>query len=146
MALFDLPATLAAFYFLNSCAQSLPMLANMGFLNVELQMPQETQSLFYAVTFMPWSLKPLYGLVVEMVPIGGYHFRPWLALASAGSAVCYVLMARTVSIGGAFGIALCRAICNAFAEVSRWSSNRNGRESVARTCHSRSALRSRHRS
>eukprot|EP00964_Phaeocystis_antarctica_P070663 scaffold43044_cov52-Phaeocystis_antarctica.AAC.3 len=41
------------------------------------------------VTFMPWSLKPLYALLADRLPLCGYHFRPWLALSSAGSACCY---------------------------------------------------------
>ena len=95
-ALFDLPFGLGALYFLNSCTQSFPLTANQGFLNEELRMAQDTQSLYYAVTFMPWSLKPLYGLLADSVPICGYHFRPWLVLSSAGSAVCYLLMATCV--------------------------------------------------
>lgn len=114
----DLPADLGLLYFINSCVQSLPLTANLGFLNEDLQMPQATQSLFYAVTFMPWSLKPIYGLIADRIPIGGYHFRPWLAISSVGSAACYLFMANGVhTVGGAFAVGLLRAICNAFAEL-----------------------------
>lgn len=117
-AIYDLPCSLALLYFLLSCSQSFPLTANTGLLNEELKMPQETQSLFYAVTFMPWSLKPLYGLLADLLPMGGFHFRPWLAITAAGSAACYLLMAYWVtSIGGAFGVALLRAVCNAFSEL-----------------------------
>ena len=52
---------------------------------------------------LPWSLKPLYGLLADRVPIMGYHFRPWLAISSIGSACFYVFMAFCVdTIGGAF--------------------------------------------
>ena len=74
--LFDLPASLAALYFLNSCVQSLPLTANTGFLNLDLHMPQSTQSVYYAVSFMPWSLKPVFGFVADRFPIAGSHFRP----------------------------------------------------------------------
>ena len=118
LALFDLPAALALLYFLNSCAQSFPLTATTGFLNEEINMPQQTQSLYYAVTFMPWSLKPLYALIAQLLPIGGYHYKPWLAISSAGSAACYLMMGGTVTTaGGAFGVTLLRAICNAFAEL-----------------------------
>ena len=103
LALLDLPATLALLYFLNSCAQSFPMTATTGFLNEEINMPQQTQSLYYAVTFMPWSLKPLYALIAQLLPIGGYHYKPWLAISSAGSAACYLLMGFTVSTGEPMG-------------------------------------------
>lgn len=117
-SVFDLPAGLAVLYVLNSCTQSLPLTANTGFLNTDLEMPQATQSLYYAVTFMPWSLKPLYGLVADMVPVRGYHFTPWLAISSLGSALCYLAMATLVhTIGDAFWVALLRAMCNAFAEL-----------------------------
>ena len=116
--LFDLPAGLGTLYFLASCIQSLPLTASMGFLNEELQMPQHIQPLYFAVLFMPWSLKPLYGLIADTFPIGGYHFRPWLAIASAGSAACYLIMGAGVrTVGGAFAVGLARATCNAFAEL-----------------------------
>ena len=101
--LFDLPPWLGLFYFLNSCVQSIPLTANTGWLNEDLKMPQPTIPLYYALTFMPWSLKPLYGLLADRVPIRGYHFRPWLAISSIGSACFYVFMAFCVdTIGGAF--------------------------------------------
>ena len=115
---FDLPVGLGILYFLNSCVQSLPLTANMGFLNDELHMPQPQINLYYAVTFMPWSLKPLYGLLADGLPVFGYHYRPWLAMSSAGSACFYLLMARGVTtIGAAFLVGLLRAICNAFSEL-----------------------------
>ena len=117
LLLFDLPPSLALFYFLNSCVQSLPLTANQGWLLEELAMPQPTVNLYYAVTFMPWSLKPLYALLADCFPLCGFHFRPWLAISSAGSACCYVLAGVYVeTIGGAFLVALVRAICNACAE------------------------------
>ena len=80
-------------------------------------MPQPTVNLYYAVTFMPWSLKPLYALLADRLPLCGYHFRPWLALSSAGSACCYVLAGTYVdTIAGAFLVTLVRSICNACAE------------------------------
>jgi len=117
LLLFDLPPSLALFYFLNSCVQSLPLTANQGWLLEELAMPQTTVNLYYAVTFMPWSLKPLYALLADCLPLCGYHFRPWLAISSAGSACCYVLAGVYVkSIGGAFLVTLVRSVCNACAE------------------------------
>ena len=117
-ATLGLPPSLAVLYFVNACTQSFPLTANMGFLNVELQMPQSTQSLYYAVTFMPWSLKPIYGAIADRLPIRGYRFMPWLAIASMGSAACYLAMALVVTTtAGAFLVALLRAICNAFAEL-----------------------------
>ena len=93
LLLFDLPPSLALFYFLNSCVQSLPLTANQGWLLEELAMPQTTVNLYYAVTFMPWSLKPLYALLADCLPLCGYHFRPWLAISSAGSACCLARLA-----------------------------------------------------
>jgi len=146
LLLFDLPPSLALFYFLNSCVQSLPLTANQasaahstrgptrtaapplspppvpshpvpsrgpsppfpltsnqGWLLEDLAMPQPTVNLYYAVTFMPWSmvrvrvranpnpdpdpnpnpsqvtfmpwsLKPLYALLADRLPLCGYHF------------------------------------------------------------------------
>ena len=117
LLLFDLPPSLALFYFLNSCVQSFALTANQGWLLEELAMPQPTVNLYYAVTFMPWSLKPLYALLADRFPLCGYHFRPWLAISSAGSACCYILAGTYVeTIGGAFLVTLVRSICNACAE------------------------------
>ena len=53
----------------------------------------------------------------DCLPLCGYHFRPWLAISSAGSACCYVLAGVYVeSIGGAFLVTLVRSVCNACAE------------------------------
>ena len=112
LLLFDLPPSLALFYFLNSCVQSLPLTANQasaptrpedprapqplpylpvpsrgasppppltanqGWLLEDLAMPQPTVNLYYAVTFMPWSLKPLYALLADRLPLCGYDFYP----------------------------------------------------------------------
>ena len=116
--LFDLPAGLGLLYFLNSCAMSMPMTAYMGFLNEELKLPQETLSLYFAVTFMPWNLKPLYGMLADKLPVCGYRYRPWLALSSACSAACYVFTGAAVTtIGGVFLASVLRAISNACAEL-----------------------------
>jgi len=58
------------------------------------------QALF-TVSLLPWSLKPLIGMVSDVLPIGGYYKR-WYILGSAvvGTAACAVLAAAPfVSVG-----------------------------------------------
>jgi MFS family permease len=43
-------------------------------------------ALFGAILSLPWSLKPLYGLLTDFVPLGGTHRRSYLLLTSAAAA------------------------------------------------------------
>ena len=98
-----LPRALLLLYFLGAWYESFSLLAFTSWMNEAVRMSQWQQNQYYAWTFMPWSLKPLYGLLADRVPIMGYHFRPWLAISSIGSACFYVFMAFCVdTIGGAF--------------------------------------------
>jgi MFS family permease len=40
-----------------------------------------------AIVAIPWSLKPLFGLAVDLVPIAGARRRPWLILATAAATI-----------------------------------------------------------
>ena len=43
----------------------------MGWLNNDIKMSQEEQSNFYAVIFLPWVLKPVFGYISDVAPIFG---------------------------------------------------------------------------
>ena len=67
-------AALAVLYFLGAAGQTFPLTAYAGLLNVDLKMPQPEQSLYYAITYVPWALKPAYGLLSDELPI--FHMKP----------------------------------------------------------------------
>ncbi len=49
-------------------------------------------ALFSALVALPWSLKPLYGLLTDFVPIAGYRRRSYLILTTAATALGLVYL------------------------------------------------------
>ena len=45
-----------------------------------------------AVLDVPWVIKPLYGLVSDFLPLGGFRRRPYLLLASLAASAAFVLV------------------------------------------------------
>ncbi len=55
---------------------------------------------FSALLMLPWSIKPLYGLVSDFLPLGGYRRKSYLMLTSGLSAAAlFGLSAMTLSVG-----------------------------------------------
>jgi len=50
---------------------------------------------FMGIVAIPWSLKPLFGLLSDFVPLGGRRRRPYLLLTTAGAAAAYVWLGFT---------------------------------------------------
>ena len=48
---------------------------------------------FFAITVVPWLIKPVYGLLSDFVPIFGYHRKSYLLLTSGTAAVAGFLLA-----------------------------------------------------
>lgn len=65
---------------------------------------------FFTVSRLPWSLKPLIGGLSDLLPLGGYHKRPYLlGSAVVGTAAATALAAaplRGMGGGGAIAAAL----------------------------------------
>ena len=40
---------------------------------------------FFAITIIPWLIKPVYGLISDFVPLLGYHRKSYLVLTSAAA-------------------------------------------------------------
>ena len=109
-----LPWGLTVLYALGAVADSLPLTATTDWLNNDLKMPLATQSMFYAATFLPYSLKPLYGAASE-----AWGSRRGLYVAATlVEAVLYLVTAFGVtSIAGAFAVVFVRDTCAACAEM-----------------------------
>ncbi|GMF12019.1 unnamed protein product [Phytophthora lilii] len=81
-------------------------------------MPPATTTLYYSVTFFPWNLKPLYGLLSDSLPLFGYRRKSYIALCELLAAGSLVLTAAYVqSIAGAFAVKLADAVAEAFAQI-----------------------------
>ncbi|KAK4485836.1 hypothetical protein RD792_008483 [Penstemon davidsonii] len=52
--------------------------------DVQKVQPSEAQ-VYSGITSIPWILKPLWGLLTDVVPILGYHRRPYFVLAGSAS-------------------------------------------------------------
>ena len=49
------------------------------------------------VTWLPWIIKPLYGIVSDFLPLFGYRRRIYLMLANLLASIAFLFMARAVS-------------------------------------------------
>ncbi|MBF8288780.1 MAG: major facilitator superfamily MFS 1 [Candidatus Rokubacteria bacterium] len=50
---------------------------------------------FFAITTVPWLIKPVYGLLSDFVPLFGYHRRSYLLLTSATAAAAGLFLGVT---------------------------------------------------
>ena len=50
---------------------------------------------FFAITMVPWLIKPLYGLLSDFVPLFGYHRKSYLLLTSATAATAGLALGVT---------------------------------------------------
>jgi len=50
---------------------------------------------FFAITIVPWLIKPVYGLISDFVPLLGYHRKSYLVLTSAAAGLAGFVLALT---------------------------------------------------
>ncbi|KAG6618456.1 Folate-Biopterin Transporter (FBT) family [Phytophthora cinnamomi] len=113
-----MPLALLALYFLHAFCQTFPMTAYGEWLFDVIHMPPATTTLYYSVSFFPWNLKPLYGLLSDCVPLFGYRRKSYILLCELVAAASLVLTATYVhSIAGAFVVRLLDAVAEAFAQL-----------------------------
>ncbi|KAF4322150.1 hypothetical protein BBO99_00001294 [Phytophthora kernoviae] len=74
------PLALLALYFLHAFFMTFPMTAYGEWLFDVIHMPPATTTLYYSVTFFPWNLKPLYGLLSDSLPLFGYRRKSYIVL------------------------------------------------------------------
>ncbi|TYZ66412.1 hypothetical protein PybrP1_001308 [[Pythium] brassicae (nom. inval.)] len=112
------PAGLLALYFLHAFFLTFPMTAYGEWLFQVVRMPPATTALYYSVSFLPWNLKPLYGLVSDSFPLGGYHRKPYIVLCEIGAALSlFYTGAFVTSVPGAFAVKLLDSVFEAFAQI-----------------------------
>jgi BT1 family protein len=54
--------------------------------HVQKVQPSEAQ-IYQEFTFIPWMVKPIYGLMTDVIPILGYHRRPYFIFAGKFSSL-----------------------------------------------------------
>lgn len=114
----DLPTTVTLAYFLISWSETFPLLAYTALLNDELHLSLSTITTFYAVTYMPFMWKPVFGWISDTFPILGYRRIPYIMATSLGSATANILLACFVtSAQGLFVVVFCRTICDGFLQL-----------------------------
>lgn len=52
---------------------------------------------FTALLWVPWTIKPIYGLISDFLPLAGYHRKSYLIAASAITALCFLIAAGAVT-------------------------------------------------
>ncbi|OWZ13956.1 Folate-Biopterin Transporter [Phytophthora megakarya] len=110
--------SLLGLYFLHAFFLTFPMTAYGEWLFDELHMPPATTTLYYSVSFFPWNLKPLYGLLSDSVPLLGYRRKSYIVLCEVCAALSLLITATYVhSIAGAFVVKIVDAVAEAFAQL-----------------------------
>ena len=102
--------------------RSLASLACQLFLKDTLQLEASTIQNLLAVSALPWSLKPLYGVVSDAYPICGLHRKPYLVVGAFLGVVAWVGLAGTASAGATdltllLVLLLCSNLSTALSDV-----------------------------
>ena len=114
----DGTAALALLSFLIAASQTFPLTAYSGLLNIELQLSQSEQSLYYAATFLPVVIKPAYALLSDGLPICGYRRWPYFVLSTLGMTAAYLVTALFVTTArGVLLVSMLRSMCCSCAEL-----------------------------
>jgi len=113
-----LPITVLLAYFLISWGESFPITAYMALLNDDLHLSLSTITTFYAVTYMPFMWKPLFGWISDSFSFNGYRRIPYVLMTSIGWAISLVVLAYFVHTGPAvFIVYFCCGVFNAFLQL-----------------------------
>ncbi len=94
---FDLELGAIALVYFVQGAMSITHLAVSFFLKDQLGLsPAQTASLL-GIGMIPWTIKPLYGLISDGLPIFGYRRRPYLVISSLLGTIAWVCMTTIVN-------------------------------------------------
>ncbi|RLN91114.1 hypothetical protein BBJ28_00011665 [Nothophytophthora sp. Chile5] len=113
-----IPYALLSLYFLHAFFMTFPMTAYGEWLFDVIHMPPATTTLYYSVTFFPWNLKPLYGLLSDNLPLFGYRRKSYIVICEICAALSLIATGVYVhSIAGAFAVKLVDAVAEAFSQI-----------------------------
>jgi MFS family permease len=63
-----------------------------------LGMSADEVAAWLSLTAIPWMIKPLYGLLIDLVPLWGYRRKSYLLLMAACAAAGYAALAHVISV------------------------------------------------
>jgi MFS family permease len=72
---------------------------------------------YFAVTWLPWVIKPVYGIVSDFLPLFGYRRKAYLILSNALATVAFLAVAKTISPGPLIFFLLLTAYAMAIAST-----------------------------
>lgn len=86
-----------------------------------LGMTADAVAAFFAVAAVPWMIKPLYGLITDLVPLFGYRRKSYLIVMAALAAAGFLSLTQPLApewllwglIGGTLGIAAVDVVADA---------------------------------
>jgi len=119
----NVPAVLLVLYFTNAMLESLPLTAFESLLLQELQMTPELYNDYYAFTYLPFFLKPIYAWLSDHVRLPfcsrqGPSRKPWVATANLLACGLYLITAAFVRThAGIFVASFMRTMCEDLSEV-----------------------------
>lgn len=114
----DLTSALIPFVYFIAGASSLAGVAMTFYLKDDLHLSIAQSSMLASVSIIPWSVKPLYGLLSDRVPLFGLRRKPYLFLSGLLGAAGYFSMATWVNtFMGALVATLVSALGFALADV-----------------------------
>ncbi len=94
--IFQLSTVFALIYFFSpNGLASLPGLTVSFLLKDTLKMTASQASYFGAVTIIGWALKPLWGIISDALPLGGYRRRSYLLLTTTSAALIWFILGQT---------------------------------------------------
>lgn len=96
MKKFDLSLALIPFVYFIAGASSLAGVATTFFYKDELGLSLEQLGILGSIAIMPWSIKPLYGLISDRVPLRGLRRKPYLILSGMLGSIGYLSLATWV--------------------------------------------------
>ena len=114
----DLTRILIPFVYFIAGATSLAGVATTFYYKDDLQLSIQQVQILASIAVIPWSIKPLYGLLSDVRPVFGMRRKPYLFLSGLLGAAGYFSMATWVhSFSGAVISSLISAMGFALADV-----------------------------
>lgn len=114
----DLTRILIPFVYFIAGATSLAGVATTFYYKDDLQLSIQQVQFLASIAIIPWSVKPIYGLVSDICPVFGLRRKPYLFLAGLLGSAGYVSMATWVNgFWGAAAASVISAMGFALADV-----------------------------
>ncbi len=104
----DLTTLLIPFVYFIAGASSLAGVATTFFYKDELHLTLEQLGILGSVAIIPWSIKPIYGILSDRVPLRGLRRKPYLILSGFLGSIGYLSLATWVD--GFWGVLIAELI------------------------------------